>query len=223
MQMSPNRKIAAVVLTTVALSVGTVGVASATQAKSNGKSVSVRQTTTRTTVNAVANPMAGGAIGQKGDPSAAIATVLATLVKDSTITQAQADKITAALLAARSAHEANEGANRQAMDEGRAAEQTLIATTIGKSVADIQSALASGQSLGAIAGDKRSALITALVADHTKRIDAAVTAGKMTAAQATTMKADLTAHVTAQVDAVRPAMGPGMGKGGQKGGHGPNH
>ena len=221
--MSPNRKIAAVVLTTVALSVGTVGVASATQTKSNGKSVSVRQTTTRTTVNAVANPMAGGAIGQKGDPSTAIATVLATLVKDSTITQAQADKITAALLAARSAHEANEGANRQAMDEGRAAEQTLIATTIGKSVADIQSALASGQSLGAIAGDKRSALITALVADHTKRIDAAVTAGTLTAAQATTMKADLTAHVTAQVDAVRPAMGPGMGKGGQKGGHGPNH
>ncbi len=221
--MSPNRKIAAVVLTTIALSVGTVGVASATQTKSNGKSVSVRQTTTRTTVNAVANPMAGGAIGQKSDPSAAIATVLATLVKDSTITQAQADKITAALLAARAAHEANEGANRQAMDEGRAAEQTLIATTIGKSVADIQSALASGQSLGAIAGDKRSALITALVADHTKRIDAAVTAGKLTAAQATTMKADLTAHVTAQVDAVRPAMGPGMGKGGQKGGHGPNH
>jgi hypothetical protein len=223
MQMSPNRKIAAVVLTTVALSVGTVGVASATQAKSNGKSVSVRQTTTRTTVNAVANPMAGGGIGQKGDPSAAIATVLAALVKDSTITQAQADKITAALLAARAAHEANEGANRQAMDESRAAEQTLIATTIGKSVADIQSALASGQSLGAIAGDKRSALITALVADHTKRIDAAVTAGKMTAAQATTMKADLTAHVTAQVDALRPAMGPGMGKGGHKGGHGPNH
>ena len=221
--MSPNRKIAAVVLTTVALSVGTVGVASATQAKSNGKSVSVRQTTTRTTVNAVANPMAGDGIGQKGDPSAAIATVLATLVKDSTITQAQADKITAALLAARAAHEANEGANRQAMDESRAAEQTLIATTIGKSVADIQSALASGQSLGAIAGDKRSALITALVADHTKRIDAAVTAGKMTAAQATTMKADLTAHVTAQVDALRPAMGPGMGKGGHKGGHGPNH
>ncbi|NDA45266.1 MAG: hypothetical protein EBX89_04655, partial [Actinobacteria bacterium] len=83
--------------------------------------------------------------------------------------------------------------------------------------------LASGQSLGAIAGDKRTALITALVADHTKKIDAAVTAGKITAAQATTMKANLTAHVTAQVDAVRPAMGPGMGEGGHKGGHGPNH
>ena len=213
--MSSNRKIAAVVLTTFALSVGTVGVASASQTTSKGKSVSVRQTTTRTTVNAIANPMVG-ALGKKGDPGAAIASVLATLVKDSTITQAQADKISAALTAARAAHEANKGADRSARE-------TLIATTIGKSVADIQSALASGQSLGAIAGDKRIALITALVADHTKKIDAAVTAGKMTAAQATTMKADLTAHVTAKVDAVRPAMGPGMGKGGQKGGHGPNH
>ena len=220
--MSPNRKIAAVVLTTVALSVGTVGVASATQTTSKGKSVLVRQTTTRTTVNAIANPMVG-ALGKKGDPGAAIASVLATLVKDSTITQAQADKITAALTAARAAHEANEGSKRGTMDAERAAHQTLIATTIGKSAAEIQDGLAAGKSLGVIAGDKRAALITALVADATKRMDAAVAAGKMTATQATSLKADLTAHVTAQVDAVRPAIGPGMGKGGHKGGHGPNH
>lgn len=213
--MSANRKIAAVVLTTVALSVGTVGVASASPSKSNGKSVSVRQTTTRATVSAIANPMVG-ALGKKGDQGAGLATVLSTLVKAGTITQAQADAITAAATAARSAHEANKGANR-------AAHQALIATTIGKSAAEIQTGLAAGQSLGVIAGDKRAALITALVADHTKKIDAAVTAGKMTAAQATTLKANLTTHVTAQVDAVRPAMGPGMGKGGHKGGHGPNH
>ena len=216
MQMSANKKIAAVVLTTVALSVGTVGVASASPTKSNGKSVSVRQATTRATVSTIANPMAGGVMSKKGDQGAGLATVLSTLVKAGTITQAQADAITAAATAARSAHEANKGANR-------AAHQTLIATTIGKSAAEIQDGLAAGKSLGVIAGDKRAALITALVADHTKKIDAAVTAGKMTAAQATTMKADLTAHVTAQVDAVRPAIGPGMGKGGQKGGHGPNH
>ena len=214
--MSANRKIAAVVLTTVALSVGTVGVASASPSKSNGKSVSVRQTTTRATVSAIANPMAGGAMGKKGDQGAGLATVLSTLVKAGTITQAQADAITGAATAARSAHEANKGANR-------AAHQALIATTIGKSAAEIQTGLAAGQSLGVIAGDKRAALITALVADETKRIDAALAAGKMTATQATTLKAGLTAHVTAKVDAVRPAMGLGMGKGGHKGGHGPNH
>jgi polyhydroxyalkanoate synthesis regulator phasin len=216
MQMSANKKIAAVVLTTVALSVGTVGVASASPTKSNGKSVSVRQTTTRATVSTIANPMAGGVMSKKGDQGAGLATVLSTLVKAGTITQAQADAITAAATAARSAHEANKGANR-------AAHQTLIATTIGKSAAEIQDGLAAGKSLGVIAGDKRAALITALVADATKRMDAAVAAGKMTATQATSLKADLTAHVTAQVDAVRPAIGPGMGKGGQKGGHGPNH
>ena len=213
--MSANRKIAAVVLTTVALSVGTVGVASASPSKSNGKSVSVRQTTTRATVSAIANPMVG-ALGKKGDQGAGLATVLSTLVKAGTITQAQADAITAAATAARSAHEANKGANR-------AAHQALIATTIGKTAAEIQTGLAAGQSLGVIAGDKRAALITALVADETKRIDAAVAAGKITATQATTLKAGLTAHVTAKVDAVRPAMGLGMGKGGHKGGHGPNH
>lgn len=214
--MSANKKIAAVVLTTVALSVGTVGVASASPSKSNGKSVSVRQATTRATVSTIANPMAGGVMSKKGDQGAGLATVLSTLVKAGTITQAQADAITAAATAARSAHEANKGANR-------AAHQTLIATTIGKSAAEIQDGLAAGKSLGVIAGDKRAALITALVADATKRMDAAVAAGKMTATQATSLKADLTAHVTAQVDAVRPAIGPGMGKGGQKGGHGPNH
>jgi len=214
--MSANKKIAAVVLTTVALSVGTVGVASASQTTSKGKSVSVRQATTRATVSTIANPMAGGVMSKKGDQGAGLATVLSTLVKAGTITQAQADAITAAATAARSAHEANKGANR-------AAHQTLIATTIGKSAAEIQDGLAAGKSLGVIAGDKRAALITALVADATKRMDAAVAAGKMTATQATSLKADLTAHVTAQVDAVRPAIGPGMGKGGQKGGHGPNH
>ena len=213
--MSQNKKIAVVVLTTFALSVSTIGVASASQTTSKGKSVSVRQTTARTTVNAIANPMVG-ALAKKGDRGAGLKNVLTTLVSAGTITQVQADAITAALTAAQAAHKANKGANRSARE-------SLIATTIGKSVADIQSALASGQSLGAIAGDKRAALITALVADHTKKIDAAVTAGKMTAAQATTMKADLTAHVTAKVDAVRPAMGPGMGKGGHKGGHGRNH
>jgi len=216
MQMSANKKIAAVVLTTVALSVGTVGVASASPTKSNGKSVSVRQATTRATVSTIANPMAGGVMSKKGDQGAGLATVLSTLVKAGTITQAQADAITAAATAARSAHEANKGANRQA-------HQTLIATTIGKSAAEIQDGLAAGKSLGVIAGDKRAALITALVADATKRMDAAVAAGKMTATQATSLKADLTAHVTAKVDAVRPAIGPGMGKGGHKGGHGPNH
>ena len=223
--MSSNRTIAAVVLTTVALSVGTVGVASASQSKSNAKAVSVRQTTTRTTVNAVANPMAGP-MGQKGNQGAELANVLITLVRAGTITQSQSDAITAALNTARLAHEAheaneaNEDADHSPINANRAARDAIIATAIGKTPAAIKAELATGKSLGVIAGDKRAALITALVADQTKRIDAAVTAGKMTSAQATTLKAGLTAQVTAEVDALRPAMGPEMGKGGKMGRHG---
>jgi hypothetical protein len=115
---------------------------------------------------------------------------------------------------------------RAAHDAERAAFEALVAKTIGVDAAVIKTRLAAGETLGAIAGTKKAALIDVIVAEKTKHIDAAVTAGKLTAAQATTMKAGLVAHVTAEVDSVRgPKGGPGMGghkghKGG-KGGHGP--
>jgi hypothetical protein len=125
-------------------------------------------------------------------------------------------------------------ANKAAHEAERAAFEALIAKTIGVDVAVIKTRLAAGETLGAIAGTKKAALIDVIVAEKTKHIDAAVTAGKLTAAQATTMKAGLVAHVTAEVDSVRgPKGGPGMGgKGGPgmgdhkghkggKGGHGP--
>ena len=117
-------------------------------------------------------------------------------------------------------------ANKAAHEAERAAFEALIAKTIGVDAAVIKTRLAAGETLGAIAGTKKAALIDVIVADKTKHIDAAVAAGKLTAAQATTMKAGLVAHVTADVDSVRgPKGGPGMGghkdhKGG-KGGHGP--
>ena len=107
---------------------------------------------------------------------------------------------------------------RAAHEAERAAFEALVAKTIGVDAAVIKTRLAAGETLGAIAGTKKAALIDVIVADKTKHIDAAVTAGKLTAAQATTMKAGLVAHVTAEVDSVRgPKGGPGMGtKGGQK-------
>ncbi len=61
--------------------------------------------------------------------------------------------------------------------------------------------------------DARAAV---LVVEATKRIDAAVTAGKLTAAQATTAKAALVAQITASVSATPEA----AFLGGQKRGHG---
>jgi hypothetical protein len=98
----------------------------------------------------------------------------------------------------------------------------LISSTIGVDAATIKTRLAAGETLAAIAGAKKDALITALVADETKRIDAAVTAGKLTAAQATTLKSTLTARVTTEVNSVRP-MGPKGGDKGDRGHSGPKN
>jgi len=113
-------------------------------------------------------------------------------------------------------------AHHAAKDAEHEARQALVSKTIGVDSATVRARLAAGESLGAIAGAKKAELIAVLVADHTKRIDADVTAGKLTAAQATTLKAELTAHVTAKVDRVGGKGDPGMGKGGKgdKGGRG---
>ncbi len=198
LSMSTKKKIAAVLITTVAISSGTVGIASA-DSKSKTNRVSV----------------AGSAM--KGYRGLDLAATLAALVTKGTITQTQADAILAAANAARAAADAMRPAKPD-----HAARLALIATTIGIDTATVQTRLAAGETLAAIAGAKKDALIAALVADETKRIDAAVTAGKLTAAQATAKKAILTAHVTAEVNSVRPMGGKLGHKGGKDGrGHGP--
>jgi polyhydroxyalkanoate synthesis regulator phasin len=214
--MSSKKKIVAVAVTAVALSLGTVGLSTANAAKSNVSA-------TKSANAGVANPMAGNAAN---GPEADFKTVLSGLVTKGTITQAQADAVLAALVAARPAHDDRGGArpDKATMDAHRAAVEALVASTIGVDAATIKTRLAAGETLAAIAGAKKDALITALVAYETKEIDARVTAGTMTAAQATTVKADLTAHITEEVNSVGgKAMGPKGDKGpkGHKGPKGP--
>jgi DNA-binding phage protein len=92
-------------------------------------------------------------------------------------------------------------------------DEAAAATYIGITEADLRTKLQGGQTLAQIAtaaGKTRDGLIAALVADGNTKIDAALAAGKITAAQATAQKASLTTRVTAQVDAIRPAGGPGF-------------
>ncbi len=199
--MSSRKKVIAVAITTVALTVGGVGIG---QAASKAKVVSTK--ITRSSSNGIANPMA-----KSGGHAADLAATLSALVAKGTITQAQADAITAAATAAETAKRAAMDADHAARDAERTALEALVSKTIGVDTATIRTRLAAGESLGAIAGAKKAELITVLVADETKRIDAAVTAGKLTAAQATTLKAGLSAHVTAEVDAVGGKRGPGIG------------
>mgnify|MGYP003333333411 CR=1 FL=1 len=165
------------------------------------------------------------AVADAGHPKGVppqVSTVLSQLVTKGTITQAQADAITAALTAAapaaptpNSSGKPNIGGmggfgGRGHMGDfgggfgmNSAARQAIITSTLGITAAELKTARQSGKSLAQIAGTKIDALITALINYDSTQIDAAVTAGKLTAAQATTMKANLKTHVTNEVNNVR--------------------
>jgi polyhydroxyalkanoate synthesis regulator phasin len=201
-----KKKVIAIVVTTLALTAGSIGVAGA--ASKASQKVSITKSSTKVA-------------GQAGvGPEQALATILKDLVSKGTLTQAQADALTAAVTAAKAAHDADRpmGGKGGPLDADRAAMEALVSTTIGVDSATIKSRLQAGESLAQIAGAKKDALIAALVANETKRIDAAVTAGKLTAAQATEMKANLVAHVTEEVNEVG-----GKGPKGGLGGHGHDH
>ena len=89
------------------------------------------------------------------------------------------------------------------------------ATYLGTTEADLRTKVQAGQTLAqvaaATAGKSRDGLIQALVTAQTAEIDAAQTAGRITADQATGAKANLTTRVTQFVDSTRPAGGPGFG------------
>ena len=164
-------------------------------------------TTVSSVVVALAVASTGIASAHDGmGKGAGLSTLLSDLVKKGTITQSQADAITKAL----SDKAAAMGAER---DADRAAKEAVITSTLGIDATTLRTRLQAGESLATIAGAKKDALITAIVAFETKEIDAKVTAGKITAAQATTLKANLTARVTDMVNSVK---GPGMGKRGHK-------
>ena len=102
----------------------------------------------------------------------------------------------------------------------RGAMESLITSTLGIDASTLRSRLQAGETLAAIAGAKKDALVAALVAEHTKRIDAAAAAGKLTADRAKSLKDGLTAHISDEINEVRK---PGMGKKGDRKGHGPGH
>ncbi|MEY3926943.1 MAG: hypothetical protein RIS16_911 [Actinomycetota bacterium] len=133
-----------------------------------------------------------------------INSLLSTLVTNGTITQSQADAIAKAATDLRGAARAMKEANRASLD-------AVVTSTLGISLDTVKSRMKAGESLAQIAGDKK---IAALSAEVNKQIDAAVAAGKVTAAQAATQKAKTTEHVTKMVNNVKY-----KGYKGFKGGH----
>jgi hypothetical protein len=176
---------------------GGVGIASA-QNSSTTTGATASSTTKAPDTKAKLDPSQRSA-----NRSARLAATLAPLVANGTITQTQADAVTAALVAAqpdggRDGRGGRDGGGREGggRDGGRGFEQhaAVVAKALGISTTELQTAMQSGKSIAAIATEKGiavSTVISALIADekaeHPERTDA-----------------ELTAHVTDMVNGVRP-------------------
>ncbi|MDQ2913944.1 MAG: hypothetical protein M3T56_11895 [Chloroflexota bacterium] len=89
--------------------------------------------------------------------------------------------------------------------------EAAAAAYLGTTEADMETKIRAGQTLARIAnataGKSRDGLVSALVADATAKIDAAQTAGTITADQATQLKANLATRIAQMVDTTRPEPG----------------
>jgi hypothetical protein len=162
--------------------------------------------------------------GARPDPSTRLQEVLQPLIDDGTITQAQADKVIAALGAAHPMGGRDGGPmgggpmGRGHRGPGGLIGQGLdtVAETLGITTDEVRTALQSGQSLADLAvskGKTAQDVIDAVVAEATTKINDKVTAGDMTQAQADQLIAGLTTGITAFVNGTPPVGMPGSGPG----------
>lgn len=89
---------------------------------------------------------------------------------------------------------------------------TAAAQALGMTEADLTTALDGGQTLADVASTQKvniQKVIDAIVAADTSEIQADVSAGTITQAQADQRLSNLTAHVTDEVNGVAPVGGPG--------------
>lgn len=194
------------------LGVGVVGITTMATADSRPAA----EITTDSTVPAGASGTAGTADAPPADAKQGrrdhLSDALDPLVKDGTITQAQADKVIDAIV---SAEPMRGPGGRMPLD--------VVAKAIGITVETLRSELDGTKSIADVAKAHSvdvQKVIDALVADATARIDEAVTAGKVTAEQAATRKSTLEARITERVNNVAPI---GRGGRGGPGGHGGRH
>ena len=143
-----------------------------------------------------------------------IKSVLSGLVKDGTLTQAQADKV-AGTLDSQPPMAGMGGRGRMGGGGGMGMAQShdTAAKALGMTSDELYSAVQGGKSLADVAKDQEvsvDSLVKAMVADAEGDLAAAVKAGTMTQAQADTMKSSLTERITDQVNGVRA--GGGMGR-----------
>ena len=148
------------------------------------------------------------------DPTTKLGAVLKPLVDDGTITQAQADKVIEAIVAARpvdgpGGHRGPGGPGGLFGGRMFGAGLDVVATTLGITTDEVRTALESGQTIADLAvskGKTAQDVIDAVVAEATTKINAQVTSGHLTQAQADTLIANVP---TIAADFVNNVAGPG--------------
>jgi polyhydroxyalkanoate synthesis regulator phasin len=145
------------------------------------------------------------ALADNGKGKDRLTSLLSGLVAKGTITQSQADAIVKAQTDAMAAGKA-------AMETNRAAVDAVVTATLGITTDAIKARLKAGESLATIAGAKKDTLIAAITAEINRQIDAAVVAGKLTAAQGAERKAKTAENVTKRVNNLRPPHGDKPGR-----------
>jgi hypothetical protein len=141
----------------------------------------ISQAQTATTTAPSATSTAPSAAEQSANAKAKLASVLAPLVADGTLTQAQADKVVAALEAARP-----EGGRGDRGGHGRRFALDTAATAIGITADELRTELQAGKSIAAVATAKGvdvQKVIDAMVAEYTTREQAEVATGEHTQAE----------------------------------------
>ncbi len=145
------------------------------------------------------------ALADNGKGKDRLTSLLSGLVAKGTITQSQADAIV-------KAQSDMKAAGKAAMETDRAAVDAVVTATLGITTDAIKARLKAGESLATIAGAKKDTLIAVITAEINRQIDAAVVAGKLTAAQGAERKAKTAENVTKRVNNLRPPHGDKPGR-----------
>jgi hypothetical protein len=138
-----------------------------------------------------------GTDAARPDPSTRLQEALQPLIDAGTITQAQADAVIEALVAARP--EGMGGPRGGGRHGGRGARLETVATALGITAEEVRAGIEGGQTIAELAvanGKTAQDVIDVLIEEATTRINQAVTDGKITQAEADTKLADVTTRVT---------------------------
>ena len=143
------------------------------------------------------------------DPGTRIAEVLAPLVSDGTLTQAQLDKVVQTLVDNKPTRGDGPGHHGGHGHRGRITE--TAATALGMTVDELRTELQSGKTVAEVAADKGvdvQTVIDALVAEAKQHLDEEVASGEHTQAEADAKLAEITARITDRVNNGKPGQPP---------------